>query len=135
VSTDLQRQLDAIPAVAPYALRVQPTEDGVRFRGELAADAAVYEGVTVVHGGVVASVLDTAATFAIVAVTGARWVTVDLRVDYLRPTSLGKVACVARALTHGGRIGVVQAELTAADGTLTALAVATMSRAGEMTPA
>jgi uncharacterized protein (TIGR00369 family) len=133
VSTDLQGLLDGIPAVATYGLRIEDTKDGVRLRGDLGTDSAVYRGLSHAHGGVVASILDTAATFAVLATTGMRWVTVDLRVDYLRPTPLGAITCSARVASSGGRLGVVQAELSGSGSEPTALAVATMYRTGDRT--
>lgn len=129
--TDLQALLDGIPAIATYGLRIDATEDGVRVRGDLGPDAAVHTGLPAAHGGVVASILDTTATFAVLATTGARWVTVDLRVDYLRPTPLGAITCSARVASSGRRLGVVQAELGGSDGEPTALAVATLYRTGD----
>ncbi len=38
-----------------------------------------------VHGGILATALDTAACFAVIAVVGADCSTIDLRCDYLRP--------------------------------------------------
>jgi uncharacterized protein (TIGR00369 family) len=131
VSTDLQDLLDGIPAITPYGLRIEIVADGVRVHGDLQPDCAVYKGLPHTHGGVVASILDTTATFAVLATTGTRWVTVDLRIDYLRPTPLGPVTCSARVASRGGRLGVVQAELGGADGGPTALAVATMYRTSD----
>lgn len=131
MSLDLQAVIEGIPAVRAYGLHVVPEPDGVRLSGELQPDAAVYQDTSHAHGGAVATILDTAATFAILAVTATRWVTVDLRVDYLRPTRLGPVTCTARVASRGGHLCVVRAELGGHDGRPTALAAATMYRAGD----
>lgn len=63
------------------------------------------------HGGTVASILDTAATFALIAATGSDWGTVDLRVDFLRPAPVGPLEATGHVLHAGRRLGRACAEV------------------------
>src|SRR6185503_20646678 len=58
----------------------------------------------VVHGGAVASLIDTAAAFAIVTrlEAGERVTTTDLTIHYLRPITSGRLTATAR-IVRGGR--------------------------------
>jgi uncharacterized protein (TIGR00369 family) len=60
----------------------------------------------VVHGGVIASIVDTAAAFAILTFLepGQTTTTVDLTIHYLRPLTSGRLTIEARVLRAGRRI-------------------------------
>ena len=60
----------------------------------------------VVHGGVIASLVDTAAAFAILSILekGQSSTTVDLTIHYLRPLLGGRATAHARVLRAGRRI-------------------------------
>lgn len=81
----------------------------------------------VVHGGVIASLIDTAAAFAILALLppGERATTVDLTVNYLRPLTAGRVRATARVARAGRRIIVATADLLDDAGKLAATALTT----------
>jgi uncharacterized protein (TIGR00369 family) len=55
-----------------------------------------------IHGGALATALDTAACFAAIAAVGEDCATVDLRIDYLRP-ALDDTLLVTGALVRLGR--------------------------------
>lgn len=84
-----------------------------------------------VHGGVLATLLDTALVLA--AVTGAEKVdtysTVELSVHYLRPVPPGPVelTTVAGLLKAGRRLSFAQARVEGADGTVFATATGTVA--------
>lgn len=67
----------------------------------------------VVHGGVVASLADTAAAFAILTLLEADQTstTVDLTIHYLRPLLRGRVTTQARVLRAGRRIMVITVDV------------------------
>lgn len=73
-----------------------------------------------VHGGVVAALVDLAAHAALNAVTGIGMPTIDLRTDYLRP-AVAPLDAVATPRRIGRSLGVVDIEVTGADGKLAAL--------------
>jgi uncharacterized protein (TIGR00369 family) len=125
---DLQRQLDGIPVHAGQHLRITTGADGVQIDGFLGADSARGEGYEQAHGGAVAALLDTAATFALVARTSQPWATVDLRVDFLRPVPLGPVRLTGIVLQAGRTAGRARAELLDSGGQSCAVAIGTFVR-------
>lgn len=91
------------------------------------------------HGGVIASVLDTMGGFALMVAMGERHAdesadqimhrftrmgTIDLRVDYLRPGIGERFTAGAEVTRLGGRVGATQMRLHGADGKLIATAAA-----------
>jgi uncharacterized protein (TIGR00369 family) len=81
----------------------------------------------VVHGGVIASLIDTATAFAIISLLAPseRVTTVDLTVSYLRPLTEGRLTAVARVLRSGRRLFVVSADVFDKDGKLATTALST----------
>jgi acyl-CoA thioesterase len=86
----------------------------------------------ILHGGVIVSLLDTAAAFAAHTLLehGIQTVTVDLTVHFLRPVSAGRIESRARVLRAGRRILVINAEVTDPTGVLIATATTTYVRQG-----
>jgi len=118
----LRRIQEAAQSV-PYArllgielVNVSPgtAELSFEIRGELMQNHGV------VHGGAIASLIDTAMAFAIISVLSPKQkvTTVDLTVNYLRPLTKGKVSAVAKVVKAGRRIIVVSAEVFDAAGNL-----------------
>ncbi len=107
-----------------------PTALGLRFYntgpGEVTAEHVVpdrfqgYPGV--VHGGVVAAMLDEAAGRAAMGEQVDKFMfTAKLTVSYRKPVPLGeKLRLVGRLVRRRGRLAVVTGELRLADGTLAA---------------
>jgi uncharacterized protein (TIGR00369 family) len=67
----------------------------------------------VVHGGVIASLVDTAAAFAIITSLepDQTTTTVDLTIHYLRPLIKGRVTAQARLLRAGRRILAIEVDV------------------------
>ena len=67
----------------------------------------------VVHGGAVASLIDTAAAFAVVTKLepGDRVTTTDLTIHYLRPITKGRLTATARVIRSGRRLFVLSIEV------------------------
>ena len=67
----------------------------------------------VVHGGAVASLIDTAAAFAVVTKleSGERITTPDLTIHYLRPITSGRLTATARIVRGGRRLFVLSVEV------------------------
>lgn len=78
------------------------------------------------HGGALASVIDSIAVFALVALTGRGAPTVNLRVDYLKPAT-GDLTIVGRLRRLGRTVAVSDVEAFDAQGALVALGRATLS--------
>lgn len=73
------------------------------------------------HGGVIASLIDIAGDFALIAVLGHGVPTINFRVDYLRPASNTDLLARAQVRRAGRTVGVVDVEVTDAVGKVVAL--------------
>lgn len=121
---ELQAMVDAAPFhhVVRMIVEEADAETG-RFvlRLPFQPDLQRLTDVKQVHGGPIASVIDTAGTFAVTATVGHGVPTINLRVDYLRPavdTDLVATATVRRA---GRTVAVVDIDLTDDQGRLVAI--------------
>lgn len=67
----------------------------------------------VVHGGAVASLIDTASAFAVVTQLEPheRVTTTDLTIHYLRPVTAGRLSATARTVRAGRRLFVLSVEV------------------------
>ena len=74
-----------------------------------------------VHGGAIATLIDVAGNFAIIAAIGRDVPTIDLRVDYLRPVRNGALRAVGRAVKVGRRLGVADVEVFDESGQMVAI--------------
>lgn len=103
-------------------------------RGEAVVSMPVRQELTrmsgIVHGGAVASLMDTASAFAVLSLLGAdeQTVTVDLTLHFLRPVSGGCVEARARVVRAGRRVVTVSIEAADAAGRLVATALTTYLR-------
>ncbi|SRR5213593_619458 len=79
----------------------------------------------VIHGGVVASIIDTASAFAVATrlEPGERVTTTDLTIHYLRPITEGKLSARARIVRAGRRLFVVSVDVCSDKQVLLATAV------------
>ena len=87
------------------------------------------------HGGAVACLLDTAATWALIAATGRLFTTVDLRTDFLRPARLGSLRAVGEVLSAGESVGRARASLFDESGERCAIATGTFLPVSPRPPA
>lgn len=126
----LQRVVDASPVHRALGLRARPAGDGVLFEASPGPEHSL-DGGDVLHGGTVATMLDTAATFALIDSTETDWSTVDLRVDYLRPVPVGSLEVRGRVVHAGRRLGRASAEIAdPRSGRLLAAAIGTFVNNG-----
>jgi uncharacterized protein (TIGR00369 family) len=67
----------------------------------------------IAHGGVIASLIDTASAFAVMSglEPGKTTTTIDLTIQYLRPLSKGQARAQARVLRAGRRVAVVSVDV------------------------
>ena len=88
-----------------------------------------YHGV--VHGGAIASLIDTASAFAILAVIeeNEKVTTTDLTIHYLRPVTSGRMVAHAKIVRAGRRRLVVSVDVRN-NGTLAATAVTGYAKIG-----
>jgi uncharacterized protein (TIGR00369 family) len=104
-------------ASVPYA-KLIGLELGEISRGEVSIHLEVRDELRqnqgVVHGGAVASLIDTAAAFAVLTQLelNERVTTTDLTIHYLRPMSAGRLTATARIVRGGRRLFVLSVEVT-----------------------
>jgi len=81
-----------------------------------------YNPLGTVHGGVMATLLDSALGCAVQSMlpAGTSYTTLELKVNYLRPVTAktGTVYCEGKIIHLGGRIATAEARLTDAGGKL-----------------
>lgn len=82
------------------------------------------------HGGVTATLIDTAMAFAVRTrvADDVHTATIDLTIHYLRPHVDGPAICTAKVVRAGKRIFTVSAEMMNSEGKLTATAISTYTR-------
>jgi uncharacterized protein (TIGR00369 family) len=77
------------------------------------------------HGGIAASALDVSMGHLIHHVTGAPGLTLEMKVQFMRPARPGPVACVGRFLRRGRTLSAMESRMTDSDGKLLSMATAT----------
>ena len=97
---------------------------------DIAARHAQHDGL--VHGGAVATLADTGAALAALTLVGAgeRVVTIEFKINFLRPARRGRLVCRGQVLRPGRSVTVSEAEVVCLDGgarTLVAKAMATIA--------
>lgn len=133
-AAELERLHEAVARI-PYA-RLLGIELIGAERGAATLALNVRDELTrmegIMHGGAVASLLDTAAAFAVITLLepGQRTVTVDLTIHYLRPVTRGQVRAHARVLRDGRRLVIVSIEVRDQLDALTATAITTYVKQG-----
>jgi uncharacterized protein (TIGR00369 family) len=122
------RQLMRMPAYHRWLgvelVRVGHDEVEVRlpYREEFLGD----ETGTNIHGGIIATLADIAACFAVISTVGRDVPTLDIRVDYLRMAPPGQaLIAVARTIKAGRTIGLADVEIRTDGGRVVAVARAT----------
>ena len=122
----IERAIEAVPYARLLGIQLEKVAPGEATL-TLAIRPELTQNHGVVHGGAIASLLDTATAFAILTLLEAdeRVTTVDLTVSYLRPAVEGTLQATARVLRQGRRLFTVSAELVDSGGTLLTTALST----------
>jgi len=122
----IQKAIDTVPFAQLLGIELDDISSGTATLG-LNVRKQLTQNHGVVHGGAIASLIDTATAFAIISLLAPRErvTTVDLTVSYLRPLTEGRVTAVARVLRAGRRLFVVSAEVFDNDGKLATTALST----------
>ena len=128
-AAQLKRIHEALEKV-PYAklLAIEVDEIGVGTATlSLPVRTELLQNNGVVHGGAVASLIDSTTAFAILSVIreDEKVTTVDLTISYLRPVTKGRMRSSAKVIRAGRRLISVSAEVFDSTGTLTATALST----------
>ena len=117
-------------AAVPYA-KFLGLELGEVASGEATIHLAVRDELKqnqgVVHGGAIASLIDTASAVALLTYIDVheRVTTTDLTIHYLRPITEGRMAATARIVRGGRRLFVLSVEVRNDRDVLVATAVTT----------
>jgi len=122
----IQKAVKSVPYARLLGFELDEVSPGAATLGlKIRKDLMQNHGV--VHGGAIASLIDTATAFAIIPLLNPeeRVTTVDLTISYLRPITKGRVTALARVVRAGRRLFVVSAEVKDADGKLAATALST----------
>ena len=122
-------RLNALPFAKLIGMRlvdIRPNEAVIEI--EMRDDLRQPSGV--LHGGVTATLIDTAMAFAVrTYLTDTEpTATIDLTVHYLRPHVAGKASCTARVIRPGKRIFTVSADVVNEEGKLIATGISTYTR-------
>ena len=103
-------------------------EGRARLSVEVRKDLLQLQGV--MHGGAIASLIDTAVAFAIVGAStpDQRFTTVEMKVNYLSAIREGRVIADARLIRNGRRIVVAECDVFDEKGRLAAKGLLTYMR-------
>jgi uncharacterized protein (TIGR00369 family) len=129
----LQGRIDRSPFNVWLGLELVDWGDGsitlaLRPRPEALGHAAI----NALHGGIIASVVDAGCSLAVVTRTGESVVTVDMRIDFLRPATAGEYTIHAAILRSGRSLATADATVTTADGTKVACGRALLQHIPEL---
>ena len=123
-----QKTLESLLADSPFqqllGLRLEAFDlaaQSVTIRSIYGANIERSSGTGQYHGGVIASLIDIAGDFALIAVLGYGVPTINFRVDYLRPAVKTDLHAHARVRRAGRTIGVVDIDVLDTAGRLIAL--------------
>ena len=102
----------------------------MRQRSPLTYATILRQPSGVLHGGVTATLIDTAMAFAVRTRLPREeaTATIDLTVHYLRPHLDGTVTCTAKVVRPGKRIFTVSADVVNEQGKLIATGLSTYTR-------
>ena len=125
---DLRRRIAASPFHAGFGISVEHARAGdVRLGWEARPDHRNLQGL--VHGGILATLVDIAMGLAVRSVVGPtrRHVTIDLSVHYLRPARPGRLEAVGSVVRIGTQVGFAEGSVMDATGRLLVRASGTYS--------
>lgn len=127
--TRIQKALGTVPFAQLIGLELEETGHGTATMA-FTVRKKLMQGQGRVHGGAIASLIDSATAFAILSLLEPkeRVTTVDLTISYLRPVTGGRLRAVAKVVRSGRRLFVVTAEVFTDDGNLASTALSTYIR-------
>jgi uncharacterized protein (TIGR00369 family) len=122
----LRRTLPHMPFNALLGLHVKEVhDDGVTIECPIRPD--LWNGMGVVHGGVIATLADAVVGISLMQKHGAEQpaTTVEMKLNYLRPAGKGSLFARAHMLKSGLTLAVARADVKDDDGNLIATALVT----------
>ncbi|MEQ9396059.1 PaaI family thioesterase [Marinobacter salarius] len=110
----LQASIDECPFNAFSGFQIESWNDEeqvLTLTMPLRAEFERLPGSGQIHGGPIASLIDTAGCYALMAVTGSIVATITFRTDYLRPAKNTALRAVATVRKAGRSVGVVDVDV------------------------
>lgn len=129
-AAEIQQMLDVSPFNLFLGLTVvsaDPVKQEVTMRSAMRKEFERRLGSKQWHGGVIASVIDTAGDFAVGMMVGRGLPTVNFRVDYLRPAVDTALVAVSRVRRAGKSVGIADVDVFDEKGVLLAIGRGTYS--------
>ncbi|HEV7747621.1 MAG TPA: PaaI family thioesterase [Pyrinomonadaceae bacterium] len=125
----VQKAVASVPYAHLLGIELDEIGPGTATLG-LAVRKELTQNHGVVHGGAIASLIDTAMAFAIISLLDPqeKVTTVDLTISYLRPVTAGRMTAAAKVVRSGRRLFVVSADVFSEDGKLASTALSTYIR-------
>lgn len=128
----VRAEVRKVPFLELLSLELADFGDG---RSEMVLEIADkhQQNMGIVHGGVLASMVDAAtywAAFSSLEDTETLLISADLAVQYLAPARAGTLTARGRTIKSGRRLSYAEAEIHAADGTLVAHGTSTLMPVG-----
>ncbi len=94
--------------------------DGVTLGLDARPEIFGHPTVQALHGGVLATLVDVACSFAVIVRTGESLFTVDMRVDYHRPATASAYRVVSQVVRVGKTLATSDARVMTMEGVLVA---------------
>ncbi|WP_326544006.1 PaaI family thioesterase [Pseudorhodoferax sp.] len=102
-------------------LQVQRVADGeIDIKATWRPEWVVNPDGGYTHGGILATLIDLTADWALVSTTGRGVPTIDMRVDYHRPAMKGDLVCKGKVVKGGKLFSSCEAQIYNAEGQLLA---------------
>jgi uncharacterized protein (TIGR00369 family) len=95
-------------------------DDSIEIKAKWREEWVVNTDQGYTHGGILAALIDLAADWAMVKQTGRGVPTIDLRVDYHRPTIRSDLTAHGKVVRGGGQFSTAEARILDRDGKLIA---------------
>lgn len=127
---EIQSLMGASPFIVSFGMRLESVDHGnqrIRMSMPLRRELHRGEEGRQFHGGAIASLIDTAACLALLAVTGGPIASVSLSTEYLRPAADHDLSATATVRRVGRQFGVVDVDVHCGEGRLVAIGRATIS--------
>jgi uncharacterized protein (TIGR00369 family) len=125
----IKRGLERMPFGQLLGIQLESAERGMATMSFEVTDL-LKQNNGVVHGGAIASLIDTATAFAIIPLLkdGETASTIELSISYLRPLVAGRVTCSALVRREGKRLIALSADVLDGEGNLAATSLSTYMR-------
>ena len=114
--------MNSCPYYSLLSMKVREAGSGFAIL-EIDVDEKHRHAFNFVHGGVFASIIDSATFWAVLCSVedqDSSLVSVDLKVNYLAPASSGQLIAKARTIKVGKKLGYAEAEVTGENGKILA---------------